>query len=172
MHKVTTAQTNCVLALLDSGTSGAKISKELGLGLGTISRIRSQHHSNLPKSSGGCPVKLSSANIDYARHIICMEKVDNAVQVAKTLQNVINQSISAQTVHRQLKSKGMRPVVNRKRPLLKPRHRRARMEFAERHLEWTIEDWKKVIQSDETKINCLGSDGRKYVWKDVGEGLE
>ena len=65
----------------------------------------------------------------------------------------------------------MTPVVKRKRPLLKPHHRRARMEFAERHLEWTIEDWKKVIWSDETKINCLGSDGRKYVWKDVRETI-
>jgi len=55
----------------------------------------------------------------------------------------------------------MRPVVKRKRPLLKPCHRKARMEFAERHQEWTIEDWKRVIWSDETKINHLGSDGRK-----------
>ena len=173
MHKITTAQTNRVLTLLDSGTSAAKISQELNLGLGTISRIRAQHRSNLPKSSGGHLVKHSSANIDYARCviIICMGKVDNAVQMAKALQNATNQSISAQTVHRQIKSKGMRAVVKRKRPLLKPHHRRARMEFAERHLEWTIEDWKKVWWSDETKINHLGSDGRQWVWKKDGEGL-
>jgi hypothetical protein len=100
-----------------------------------------------------------------------MGKVDNATQATQILQNVINTPISAQTLRRQLKSKGMRAVVKRKRPLLKSRHRRARMEFAERHLEWTIEDWKRVIWSDETKINRLGSDGRKYVWKDVGESL-
>jgi hypothetical protein len=64
MCKVTTAQTNCVLALLDSGISGAKISEELGPGLGTISCICSQHHSNLSKYSGGHSVKLSTANID------------------------------------------------------------------------------------------------------------
>ena len=28
-----------------------------------------------------------------------------------------------------------------------------------------------VVRSDETKINCLGSDGRKWAWKRVGEGL-
>ena len=47
--------------------------------------------------------------------------------------------------------------------------RKARMGFSERHIKWTIEDWKKVIWSDETKINHLGSDARKDVWKDVGE---
>ena len=145
MHKITIAQTNCILTLLDSGTSVAKISEELDLGLGTISCIHAQHHSNLSKSSGGHPAKLSSANIDYARRVICMGKIDNAVQMAKALENVTNQSISAQTACHHLKSKGMRPVVKRRRPLLKPHHRKVRMEFAERHLEWTIEDWKRVV---------------------------
>ena len=30
---------------------------------------------------------------------------------------------------------------------------------------------KRVVWSDETKINHLGSDGRKWAWKRVGEGL-
>ena len=55
--------------------------------------------------------------------------------------------------------------------LYSPCHRQAQLEFAERHAEWTLEDWKRVIWSDETKINHLGSDGRKYVWKDRDEGL-
>ncbi|KAI0997422.1 hypothetical protein K3495_g10765 [Podosphaera aphanis] len=32
------------------------------------------------------------------------------------------------------------------------------------HESWTIEDWKRVIWSDETKINRLNSDGIKYAW--------
>ena len=28
-----------------------------------------------------------------------------------------------------------------------------------------------MVQSDETKTNCLGSDGCKWVWKKPGEGL-
>ncbi len=34
-----------------------------------------------------------------------------------------------------------------------------------------MEDWKRVIWSDETKINRIGSDGKQWVWKQVGEGL-
>ena len=40
------------------------------------------------------------------------------------------------------------------------------MEFAERHLEWTVDDWMRVWWSDETKINRLGSDGKDQVWID------
>jgi hypothetical protein len=65
----------------------------------------------------------------------------------------------------------MKAVVKKKRPLLKKRHRQARLDFALTHQHWTVEDWKRVVWSDETKINRLGSDGRKWVWKKQGEGL-
>ena len=34
-----------------------------------------------------------------------------------------------------------------------------------------MEDWKRVIWSDKTKINRIGSDGQEYMWKRKGEGL-
>ena len=45
------------------------------------------------------------------------------------------------------------------------------MDFALAHKDWTVEDWKRVVWSDETKINCMGSHGRQWVWKKAGEGL-
>ena len=45
------------------------------------------------------------------------------------------------------------------------------MDFAATLKDWTVKDCKRVIWSDETKINCLGSDGKKWVWKMPGEGL-
>ena len=64
----------------------------------------------------------------------------------------------------------MKAVVKKKRPFLLQKHRKERMDFAIRHKDWTLEDWKRVVWSDETKIKCLGSDGRKWAWKRVGEG--
>jgi hypothetical protein len=55
--------------------------------------------------------------------------------------------------------------------LLTAQHKKARLDFALAHQDWTIDDWKRVVWSDETKINHLGSDGRKWVWKGKGEGL-
>ncbi|KAG1388229.1 hypothetical protein G6F60_013795 [Rhizopus arrhizus] len=39
-----------------------------------------------------------------------------------------------------------------------------RYEFARAHLSWTIDDWKKVVFSDETKVNRIGSDGLQWTW--------
>ena len=34
-----------------------------------------------------------------------------------------------------------------------------------------MEDWKRVLWSDETKINRIGSDGKVYIWKPRDESI-
>jgi transposase len=157
--------------MLDSNHSAHQISSSTGVHTSTISRLRSKHRSSLQKSLGGHPSKLSPANTCHTIHLITSRKAENAVQITKTLKNIINQPLSAKTVCRHLSQTGMKAVVKRKRPFLSKRHRRERLDFAIEHQHWTVEDWKKVVWSDETKINRLGSDGRKWVWKKAGEGL-
>ena len=55
----------------------------------------------------------------------------------------------------------MKAVVKKKKPLLSQKHRKERMDFAIRHKDWTLEDWKWVVWSD----------SRKWAWKRAGEGL-
>ena len=61
--------------------------------------------------------------------------------------------------------------MKKKSPLLSQYHKHEQVDFALSHRHWTIEDWKRVVWSDETKINCLGSDRQKWVWKSAGEAL-
>ena len=46
-----------------------------------------------------------------------------------------------------------------------------RLRWANEHKDWTIDDWKRVVWSDETKINRFGSDGAQWYWKQKGEPL-
>ena len=125
----------------------------------------------MAKPSGGHPTLITLADICHAIHLIGTGKAENAVQVTKTLQDVKNHPISSQTVRCHLKKAGMKTVVKKKCPRLTFAHKKARLDFAESHQHWTVEDWKQVIWSDETKINCIGSDGKKWAWKKAGEGL-
>ena len=45
------------------------------------------------------------------------------------------------------------------------------MDFALAHKYWTLDGWKRVIWSDNTGVNCLGSGGGKWMWKKTEEGL-
>ena len=112
---------------------------------------------------GGRPTKLSPATTRHAIHLIRTGKADNAAQITKPLADIISQPLSTRTVSRHLKKAGMKAVVKRKRPFLKKAHRKARYDWALAHQHWTVEDWKKVVYADETKINRFGSDGRRIV---------
>ena len=82
-----------------------------------------------------------------------------------------NKPVSDQTIRDCLKKAGMRAVVKKKKLKLNPKQKKDRLEFAIRHQHWTMDDWMHVIWSDESKINRIGSDERKWVWKKQGEGL-
>jgi hypothetical protein len=93
------------------------------------------------------------------------------LQVTKFINSIIPSTASTQTVRNTLKAANLKAVTKKKKPLLSPVHRKKRLAFALKHQHWTVEDWKRVIWSDETKINRMGSDGQEYVWKRAGEPL-
>ena len=160
MKPLSAADCNHILSLIDSGHSAHQISSIVGLHHSTISRLQNRYCPYLQKASGGCPPKLSEADTHYALHLITSGKAENAVQITQTIQDITNQSLSAQTTCHYLKKAGMKSVVKTARPLLTKRHRKERSDFALAHQDWTVEDWKSVVWSDETKINRLGS-GRR-----------
>lgn len=66
---------------------------------------------------------------------------------------------------------GLKAMVEQKNPALKSKDGKDWLDFAQSHQHWTVNDWKRIMWSDETKINRLGSDGRKWAWKSPGETL-
>ena len=172
MKKVSQQQIDSILSLLDQGvSSNRKTASITGLHHSTVGRVRSQHCSSLPKSIGGRPAKLSAAAKCYAIYLIGSGEADTAVEVHRTLQSTLEEPVSTQTVCQGLKESGLMAATKKKAPLLSPHHKKAQMDFAIAHQDWTVDDWSRVVWSDETKINRLGSDGRKWVWKKKGERL-
>src|SRR6202040_4426980 len=66
---------------------------------------------------------------------------------------IIPNPVTAQTVRNALKESGFYSATKKKTPLLKRAHRIRRLQFAKYHENWTVEDWKRVPWTDETKIN-------------------
>ena len=171
MHPLAASKVEQVLSLIDSGHSAQQISTITCHHYSTVTRLWSKHRPDVPKPSGGRPSKLSDTDIRHACRLINSGKADNSSQVTRILQNINKTSLSIETVRKGLKKAGWKAVVKKKRPMLSRHHKKARMDVALSHKEWTLEDWERVVWSDETKVNRLGSDGRKWVWKRVGEPL-
>jgi hypothetical protein len=97
--------------------------------------------------------------------------MDTAVEATQFINPHLLQPVYPQTVCNALKRNAFHSVVKAKWPLLKKKHRQDQLKWAQAHLNWTVEDWKRVLWTDKTKINCIGSDGKSYTWKKKGEPL-
>lgn len=160
-----------ILFELDQGKSYCQIHLSTGASLGVISFIRAGHRPALPRALGGRPQKLSAANIHYAIRSVTSSKPATAASVTRDLIHITHTPLNSVTVCRKLKAAGLKAAVKLQKPLLSLRHRKARLDFALAHQHWTLEDWKHIVWSDETKVNRLGSDGKHWVWKRPQEGV-
>lgn len=168
MKSLSSETRHTILIKLQNGKSYRQIATEMHVSPSTISRLCKSIGFTPPPSPRGRPRKLS----DHAARYLCRYLLSGAADNAAQLQRSLNLPVSPQTIRNVLKRAGLRAIVKVKRPLLSRAHRKARLAFALRHQHWTIEDWSRVIFSDETKINRLGSDGRVWGWKRAGLPLE
>jgi len=137
---------------------------QLGVSHTTVRREISKARPDAPKKQSGRPPKLTMVDKRKLVRNITSGKADTAMQLV----NELNMDVGVNTIRRALKEAGMWAVSKKKKPKLQPKHLHERLAFALRHQSCTVNDWKRVIWSDETKINRLESDGREWVWKKRG----
>jgi len=62
--------------------------------------------------------------------------------------------------------------VRRSKPWISPANVAKHKAWAAAHAEWTVDDWKQVIFSDESKFMLFKSDGCQYCWMKPGQALD
>jgi hypothetical protein len=77
----------------------------------------------------------------------------------------IRKAISASTVYRELKDQGYSSCKQTVKPGLTDAMKKARLLWCLERKDWTLEDWKKVIWTDETSVALGGIRGKRRVWR-------
>jgi hypothetical protein len=138
------------------------------LGKGTIGRISREVEGDKWNHPGGYPSKFSPCDKQSIIWQITSGQLDNAVQATQFINSTISTPVTPQTVRNVLKEAGLRSATKKKVPMLRALHHQQCLKFAQYHANWTMEDWKGVLWTDETKINWIRSDRKVYVWKHQG----
>lgn len=166
MSKIQPALLADISNRLGAGESSRQIAAVTGLSKSSINNARERLSESAPRLSGGRPRKLSSRDRNRCSTLVSRGAAKTAVQVARIINENRNreEKVSPDTVRRALKEANFKAFKMQNKPRLTELHRKRRRQWAEAHKDWTVEDWRRVVWSDETKINRICSDGKQYAW--------
>ncbi len=164
---------NKIISLHKKGEGYKKISKALLISQNTVAKVvqtfKKDGTATISQRRPGRPRKLTPR-----QERLLMRRVEenwhaSSLQLSTEVESQTGVTISRDTIRRTLQRNGMHGCRPRKKPLLKPRHKKARLEFARAHADKDEDYWDSILWSDETKINVFGTDGFKTVWRRKGE---
>ena len=122
---------------------------------------------DLPRS--GRPRVTTPAQDRYILNQHLRNRFLTATATASVTPGTHNPRISAQTVRNRLAENNLRARRPYVRTVLTGRHRRDRLQWADRHINWTRQDWRTILFSDESRFALSNSDGRIRVYRRMNE---
>uniref|UniRef100_A0A3B3QX33 Tc1-like transposase DDE domain-containing protein n=1 Tax=Paramormyrops kingsleyae TaxID=1676925 RepID=A0A3B3QX33_9TELE len=136
------------------------VARELGVSQSVISRLASRHRTtgrvqDRPRS--GAP-RVTDRNDDQYLRTYALRHHARGTRVSK------------QTIRNRLHHFGLnarRPL--QVTPLILLRHRRERLQWAQDHVTWTMQQWTTVLFTDECRVTLHRNDCRQRCWRRRGE---
>ena len=108
--------------------------------------------------------KKTNQRIDNKIYAISKGNRQKSVsEIRAEINEDLDSPISLTRVKGRLKEKGMIGRIAGRKPLLRPVNKQKRLKFAQEHVDWTIDQWKSVLWTDESKFELFGSHRRQYV---------
>lgn len=158
-------------ALLIKEKSYTDISKQLGISKSVISKYQKKWFPNRIGTAAGRPVIVASSSRALIKRKVLNGELLTATEVYKALCK-LGYDLTPKSAANVLKSMNFNSAIKKKKPFMTAVHKKKRLQWAKNHLHWTSDDWRRVVFSDETKINVWGSDGCKYYWSRPGDELK
>lgn len=149
--------------MYEQGFSKTQIALAEGVPAGTVHGIATrytQQISGMSQERPGQPQKLSDRDKRYIMRLI---EADPFIKNQEIL-DLIDADITIRTLNRYLQSEGIQHMHALRRPKLSASAAWRRLRFAQEHIDKPISFWRKVIWSDETKVQLKMDKRQQYVY--------
>jgi hypothetical protein len=169
-HRTTTEQRWAVIALHKDNRSNTYIAKKVGMSRNTVREILARYDatgSPLSGSRSGRP-RCTDEALDTA--IALTARVDKFTS-PRQIRRKLELEPCRMTIERRLQEAELFGRVARHKRDYSAEEIRKRLSFAEGYGRWTVEQWEKVLFSDEKCFFGKGFCGRIWVRRPKGEAL-
>ncbi|EIE86691.1 hypothetical protein RO3G_11402 [Rhizopus delemar RA 99-880] len=118
------------------------------------------------------PSRISSSKLDSVK--LCLHNIEATTTIAAKT-GVSDRTSNQISINKLFvfyfifgKTLGFKATLKKSKPFLSEQHQKNRLNWCKEHQSWTVDDWRKVIFSDETIISIFGPNSNPYTWKEDG----
>lgn len=155
----------------EHGLTQKEIAIKFNISQSTVSKTIKNHRIRgfyARKKGSGRKKILSVQDMKFLEAKVDSKPKIGSNKLKSTLAQVKSVEVSARTIRRSLCEINLNGRVACSKPLLTDINVNKRLEHSQTWIDYANEDWDRIIWSDETKINLIGSDGRTYVRRRPG----
>lgn len=157
-----------VLVLRDAGHTYEQITNQLGVTYRQV-EYTCQTHQATPKKAHGQFPKLSDDEVTRIIEFISSSKLNRRKSYKKVIKE-LNLPVGETALARALRKRGYHRCKSLRKPPLSEQSKHIRLAWALEHINWTMEQWCRILWSDETWVSS-GSHKRIFVTRKAGEEL-
>lgn len=172
-NELTAEQRGAIFYLRKNGNSYNQIAETVGCGKTTVYDTLKRHAetgSIDSKPRPGRPRLIDVTNRNRLKRLVTNEKAQNrrlcATGIKELWKKKTSQNVSEITIRRTLHSLGLRSCVARRKPLISPANKEARLAWCLEHESWTKNDWARVLWSDESTFTQFQQSRTSRVWRE------
>lgn len=163
-----------IITLHEEGYASRQIGERLNVAPSTIKYTirRYRETGDLEDRDRPGPSRITTQADD--RHLQLISKRNRrktAPEIASEFNRGRQQPISVTTVKRRLAEGKLHGRVAARKPLLRRGNRLKRLQWAREHKDWTVEQWQKVLWTDESIFRLFGSSRRVFVRRSTNERM-
>lgn len=171
MGRLSYEQRMAVVRRKDAGFSYTAIAKTFGVSRqAVISLISKYRETGSVKDVPGCGRKRATS-VREDRNLVRASLQNRKLTAVELRQQLAaaGTDVTVQTVRSRLREAGLNSRVAAKKPLVTAANKRARLQFAKDHCNWSADDWKRVLWSDEASFELFDSRRHVLVRRRIGE---
>lgn len=157
-----------IIGFYFAGDSERTISNKTGYGKTTIHNIiikfREKNTISVAPRSGR-PKKLTERDVRHLKAVVTKNRRKSSEQLQENFNECTGNEVSKNTLKRTLYEMGYHSRTALRKPNISEKNRIVRLNWTRERQSWTINNWKKVVWSDESRFTLFRNDGKIHVWR-------